>query len=96
MLNPSLAIPHVVIQGERTFEILLARSREGIAFSDHAPRVHAVFVMVGTRDERNFHLRALAAVAQIVRDPDFMRRWMAARNEQALRDVVLLGDRSRH
>ena len=94
-LNPDLAIPHVVIEGNGIFELLLARSRQGISFSDKDSRVHAVFVLIGTKDERNFHLCALAAVAQIVRDPEFMRRWMSARNEQALRDVVLLGERVR-
>jgi len=95
VLNPGLAIPHVIIEGEGVFDILLARCRQGIAFSESAPSVHAVFVLMGTRDERNFHLRALAAIAQIVRDPHFEERWMAARNKEALRDVILLGERKR-
>lgn len=94
-LSPDLAIPHVVIEGEKIFEILLARPRQGIAFSQDAPNVHAIFVLLGTKDERNFHLCALAAIAQVVRDPQFMDRWMSARNEQGLRDVVLLGERPR-
>ncbi|MFQ5835324.1 MAG: amino acid permease [bacterium] len=95
-LNPDLAIPHIIIDGEHTFDIILARCREGIVFSETAPKVHAVFVLVGTRDERNFHLRALAAVAQIVQDPHFEAKWMAAKSKEALRDIVLLGKRRRH
>jgi len=95
VLTPCLAIPHIVIKGEKKFDILLARAREGIAFSEEAPRVHAAFILLGTRDERNFHLRSLAAIAQIVEDEGFEQRWMAARNEQALRDIVLLGERKR-
>lgn len=95
VLTPSLAIPHIVIDGERTFDILLVRAREGIAFSDAVQHVHAIFVLVGTRDERNFHLRALAAIAQIVQDPHFEERWMAAKGTEALRDVILLGQRMR-
>ena len=95
VLNSYLAIPHIVIDGEHTFDILLARGREGIAFSETAPKVHAVFVLIGTRDERNFHLHALAAIAQIIHGPDFEKRWMAARNKEALRDVILLGKRKR-
>jgi len=94
-LSPNLAVPHLVIDGESKFEILLARARKGIAFSDSAPQVKAVFVLVGTRDERNFHLRALSAIAQVVGDPKFMARWMAARGPQALRDVLVLGERAR-
>jgi len=95
-LNPYLAIPHIIIDGEHTFDIILARCREGIVFSETVPKVHTVFVLVGTRDERNFHLRALAAIAQIVQNPHFEEKWMAAKSKEALRDIVLLGKRRRH
>jgi len=88
-------MPHVVIPGQKKFEILLARSRRGIRFSEAEAEIHTVFILLGTKDERHFHLRSLAAVAQIVQSPDFEQRWMSASNEQALRDVVLLSKRSR-
>jgi mannitol/fructose-specific phosphotransferase system IIA component (Ntr-type) len=94
-LTPSLAIPHVVIEGEHRFDVLVCRCRPGVRFSDAAPQVRTVFTIVGTRDERNFHLRALAAFAQIARDPDFERRWTCARDAAALRDIILLGQRRR-
>jgi len=95
-ISPSVAIPHVIIEGEHKFSILLARCREGIVFSKDAPKVEAVFVLIGTKEERNFHLRALAAIAQIVQDPHFEKKWMAAKSKEALRDIVLLGERRRH
>jgi len=95
VLNADLAIPHIIIEGEKNFDILLVRAREGIHFSPQYSNVHTVFVLVGTRDERNFHLRALSAIAQIVQDPNFEKKWMEARNKQALRDIVLLGTRRR-
>ena len=94
-LTPTLAIPHVIIGGEHCFDILLARSRPGVRFSDAAPNVHAMFFLIGSRDERNFHLQALSSIAQIVMDQDFEQRWMAAKSENGLRDVVLLGQRRR-
>lgn len=96
VLNPFLAIPHIIIEGEHIFSILMVRSREGIEFSPGAGCVHAVFFLVGTMDERNFHLRALAAIAQIVHDPGFGKRWLAARCQEALRDIILLGKRKRN
>jgi APA family basic amino acid/polyamine antiporter len=95
VLSPDLAIPHIVIEGEHVFDILLARCQEGVVFSESAPRVHTIFVLIGTRDERNFHLRALAAIAQIIQEPHFEEKWMAAKGEEALRDLVLLGKRKR-
>jgi len=94
-LSPGLAIPHIIIEGERCFSLLLARCKAGIHFSEIAPAVHAVFVLVGTRDERNFHLRALSAIAQVVQDSHFENKWLRARSEKALRNVVLSAERKR-
>lgn len=94
-IHPGLAIPHVIVDGEKLFDILLVRCRKGIIFREGQQPVETAFILVGTRDERNFHLRALAAIAQIVQNPSFEKRWMAGRDEQALRDIVLLGERKR-
>ncbi len=95
VLTPFLAIPHIIIEGDQAFDILLSRCREGVRFDESAPAVKAIFALIGTKDERNFHLRALSAIAQIVQDPGFERMWMAARDESALRDIILLGKRKR-
>jgi amino acid transporter/mannitol/fructose-specific phosphotransferase system IIA component (Ntr-type) len=96
VLTPCLAIPHIVVTGTGRFEILLARCREGVEFSESAPRVSAIFVLAGSRDERNFHLRALAGLAQIVQDPHFEEKWTRAKGKEDLRDLILLGKRRRH
>jgi APA family basic amino acid/polyamine antiporter len=96
LLSDTLAVPHVVVEGENRFEMLIARIKEGVKFSDDAPSVNTIFVLAATRDERNFHLRALAAIAQVVQEQDFKKRWFAAKTDQALRDVILLTKRQRH
>ncbi len=95
VLSPHLAIPHIVIDGEHRFDILIARCRDGIRFSDEHTNIRAVFVIAGTKDERNFHLHALAAVAQIVHHPRFETKWANAKSKESLRDIVLLGERKR-
>jgi amino acid transporter/mannitol/fructose-specific phosphotransferase system IIA component (Ntr-type) len=95
VLSDILAIPHIVIRGEHTFDILIARCKDGVFFSDAHKQVQAIFVIAGSRDERNFHLYSLSAIAQIVQDPNFERRWMTAQNTEVLRDIVLLGQRKR-
>ena len=94
-LRPGLAIPHIIIKGEKKFDILLVRAKEGIIFPDAPEPVHIVFVLVGTQDMRNFHLRALMAIAQIAQRPDFDKKWLAARKIEDLRDIMLLGKRQR-
>ena len=94
-ITPTLAIPHIVIGGKHIFDIFLIRIKKGVYFSDSAENVHAVFVLVGTKDEKNFHLRSLAAIAQIVQGADFDKRWQCARNDNELKDLVLLSERKR-
>jgi mannitol/fructose-specific phosphotransferase system IIA component (Ntr-type) len=94
-LNARLAVPHVVFEGKGTFEILIARARDGVHFSEEAPEVRATFVLVGSLDERNFYLSSLAAIAQIAGNTEFMPRWLKAKGPQGLRDVVLLAERAR-
>ena len=77
------------------FDVLIARCKSGVAFSDAHKQVRAIFVIAGSKDERNFHLYSLSAIAQIVQDPHFEKRWTAAQNVDVLRDIVLLGERKR-
>ncbi len=95
VIQPGLAIPHIVVEGQNIFAVLMIRSKAGIVFSDLHQPVRTVFVLIGSRDQRNFHLRALMAIAHIVEEPDFEKRWMEAANPEQLRDVVLLSGRTR-
>ncbi|MFW6237108.1 MAG: PTS sugar transporter subunit IIA, partial [Desulfosudaceae bacterium] len=94
-ITQGLAIPHIIIEGHHKFCILLVRCNNGIYFSESAPMVYAVFVLIGTRDERTFHLQALSAIAQVVQNTGFEKRWRRARGEQALRNVILSANRKR-
>jgi len=95
VLRPGLAVPHIVVEASHRFDILLVRSRDGIEFAPDAPPVHAVFVLIGSPDERNFHLRALMAIAEIVQDVDFDSKWRRARGEEGLRKMILSAKRRR-
>ncbi|MEW6354832.1 MAG: amino acid permease [Planctomycetota bacterium] len=96
VIHPGLAIPHIVVDGEKIFELTIVRCQEGAIFSELHPPVHTAFVLIGSSDERNFHLRALMAIAHIVQEPKFQERWMRAKNVEQLRDILLLSRRSRH
>ena len=95
VVQPGFAIPHIVVEGESKFDILLVRAREGIIFP-HAPDpVRIMFILAGSKDERNYHLRALMAIAQIAQEKHFEQRWLAARDTQGLRNLILLSTRKR-
>ena len=95
MIRPGLAIPHIIVEGEHLFDILLVRSHGGIVFDPDKPYVKTAFILVGSADERNYHLRALMAIAEIVQEEGFLDRWLAAPGPEHLRDIILLSRRPR-
>jgi len=95
VVQPGFAIPHVVVEGENKFDIILVRADEGIEFSGADEPIRIMFVLAGSRDERNYHLRALMAIAQIAQEKDFEQRWFAARDTAAIRNLILLSTRPR-
>ena len=92
---PGVAIPHVMIDGSGVFDLLLVRCREGVVFSELHPPVTMAFVLIGSADERNYHLRALMNIAHVVEEPGFRDRWEAAGGVEMLRDIVFLAKRRR-
>jgi len=95
VIQPGVAIPHIIVPGQNVFALVLVRCREGVRFAGHDEPVRVAFVLAGSADERNFHLRALMAVGQIVQGRDFARRWADAPDAEQLRDILLLSERSR-
>ncbi|MBU0758917.1 MAG: PTS sugar transporter subunit IIA, partial [Candidatus Omnitrophica bacterium] len=80
--------------GEKVFRIILARARSGIIFPDDK-LVHIIFILAGSSDERNLHLKVLAAIAQITEALGFDEKWFEARNEDELKNIILLAERRR-
>jgi len=95
IVRPGVAIPHIMVEGEKKFDILLVRCREGMTFPETRAPVHTAFILVGSRDERNFHLCALMAVAQVTQESSFDKNWLQARSATELRHVILLSKRRR-
>ncbi|MDD3803732.1 MAG: amino acid permease [bacterium] len=94
-ISEDIAIPHIVIDGEKIFRLFIVRNPEGIFFDEEHSRVKSIFILVGTLDERNFHLRALASIAQIVTDSHFDDNWCKAKHCEDLKDIMLLSKRRR-
>jgi amino acid transporter/mannitol/fructose-specific phosphotransferase system IIA component (Ntr-type) len=95
VVQPGLAIPHVVIEGENKFGIVLVRAKLGVSFPKSPEPVRIMFFLAGSKDERNYHLRVLMAIAQIAQEKDFERQWLAARDIEAIRNLILLSTRKR-
>ena len=95
IIQAGFAIPHIIVDGEDKFEILLVRAKGGIVFPHSPDPVKIMFVLAGSKDERNYHLRALMAIAQVAQEKDFEHRWLEARDTEAIRNLILLSTRKR-
>jgi len=95
VVQPGIAIPHIIVDGENKFDILIIRARDGIDFPHAKDPVRIMFILAGSRDERNYHLRALMAIAQIAQEKQFEQRWLAARGIEGIRNLILLSKRTR-
>jgi len=93
VIHEGLAIPHIIVKGSGKFDIAIFRSRDGFRFN--GKKVHIVFALAGSIDERTFHLKALMAIAQIVQNKNFIDSWMKAKDAAELRNLILLAERIR-
>ena len=95
VLNPDLAIPHLIFPGQSGFEMVILRVVKGVDFSEEFTSVKMIFSLAGAKEERNFHLKALMAIAQIVQNTDFKKRWDQAVSTEELRNLILTTKRKR-
>jgi amino acid transporter/mannitol/fructose-specific phosphotransferase system IIA component (Ntr-type) len=95
VISPFVAIPHIVLDKENTFQIILVRNRKGVFFSQITPAVKAVFIIMGSPEFRKFHLKSLMAIAQTVKYRGFEKRWLSTQKKEHLKDIFLLTPRER-
>ncbi len=93
-----IGLPHLRMKGLQQPELVLARSKEGIhiivngPLTDHKEEEHlvkALFFLASPEDDSAQHLRILAQIAGRVDDNNFMDEWLAARNDQELKEILL-------
>jgi amino acid transporter/mannitol/fructose-specific phosphotransferase system IIA component (Ntr-type) len=90
-----IAVSDIIVKGHNFFEMVLVRAREGVTFGDESSPVYAFFLLITSEDERNFYLRTVTSIAQIIQEASFKRRWRNAKTPSSLRDLILLGPRQR-
>ena len=82
------AIPHIITEDKSLFDIVLVRNKYGITWNKEGDIVYTAFCLIGGKDERNFHLRSLMFIAQILQDKNFKEKppppLFGARGQEAL------------
>jgi len=101
-VDRGVALPHMRLH-ELTFPMMIVvRSRAGIRIEVENPidenyspdeLNHAIFFLVSPEANPAQHLRVLAQLASHIDETDFMSNWVAARNEQHLKEILLRDER---
>ncbi len=95
VISEFLAIPHIVVDGENILFLKIIRCKEGLEFSSEENNVKAVFLLGGTKEKRDLHLKTIASIATLVSQKDFQREWLEARNTAEIKNLLLLNNRKR-
>ena len=95
-----VALPHLHLFNLSRPEMALVRSQTGIKIQledihhdEEEILVYALIILIGPETHPRQHLRILAQVAERVDRAEFIQNWLAAPNENALKETLLSGKR---
>jgi PTS system nitrogen regulatory IIA component len=88
-LGRGIAIPHVKVRPLKQIVCLFARLEEPIEFDslDNEP-VDLIFLLLAPEHASGDHLKALARISRLLREPDAISRLRAAKDAAALYAVL--------
>ena len=85
-LGRGIAIPHVKLQGLNGILCLFARLQEPIEYDSHdGDPVDLMFLLLAPDHASGDHLKALARISRVVREPSILDALRNAQDESALR-----------
>lgn len=87
IVEPGIAIPHLIVEGTEILKVLFVRANKGVTFSD-GRLVHIQIVVVSSPDQRHLYLKMLGYFVGMIEDPDFSNDWFLHLEEKQLADKV--------
>jgi PTS system nitrogen regulatory IIA component len=92
-IGEGVAIPHGKLAAAERVIGIFARSAAGVDFAslDGEP-THLFFVLIAPQDGAADHLKALARISRVLKDPALRRQLMAGKTSQELFDTIATED----
>ncbi|MCS6911782.1 MAG: PTS sugar transporter subunit IIA [Myxococcales bacterium] len=88
-IGEEVAIPHGKLASVDRLLSCVGRSRVGINFDSMDGRpTHIFFVLVAPENSTGIHLKALARISRLFKDPAFRTRLLAARDAAEMYQVI--------
>jgi len=88
-VDAGVAIPHGKLSGLSNIITAFGRSLEGIDFEslDGKP-THLFILLIAPENSAGAHLKLLARISRIFKDPDFRSRIMEARSQDEIHEII--------
>jgi fructose-specific phosphotransferase system IIA component len=88
-IGNGIAIPHAKAAHVPKMVIAMARVREGLDFEalDGRP-VHILFLLLGPPHEAGLHVKLLARIARLIKNPDFIEQLKTSETAEKLYQVI--------
>ena len=88
-IGDGIAIPHGKVRDLKGVVASFGRSRDGIDFEsiDQKP-AHLFFLLVAPENSAGVHLKALARISRLLKDPSFRQRLMEAETREDLFRII--------
>jgi nitrogen PTS system EIIA component len=88
-IGEGVAIPHGKLDAVGKLVACVGRVREGVDFDSMDGRPTTLFfVLIAPENSTGIHLKALARIGRLFKDPDFRGRLMAAETAKQMYDVI--------
>ena len=89
-IGDNMAIPHAKHEGIDQITTVFARSRKGIDFQslDRKP-VHFIFLLLAPPGSTGLHLKALAKIARLFKNPSLRENILKAEDASAIHSLLL-------
>ncbi|MEC8981864.1 MAG: amino acid permease [SAR324 cluster bacterium] len=100
-ISHGAALPHIRLADIKRAEMVIVKAKETcfVEAPDFSGKIslqgpiHAFFFLVSPSENPGQHLRILAQIAGRVDDEDFLKDWLAAKDEQELKEILLRDER---
>lgn len=90
------ALKHVRINNDMDTEVALIRLQKGLdteSIKNEDNKIHCLIYLVSSTEKSGQHLRILAHLAEMIDIHDFKKRWLEAKDEAELREILLRDER---
>ncbi|HKA86544.1 MAG TPA: PTS sugar transporter subunit IIA [Haliangiales bacterium] len=88
-IGEGVAIPHGKLDAVGKLVACVGRARAGVDFDSMDGRpTHLFFVLVAPENSTGVHLKALARISRLFKDPEFRTRLMAADGAKEMFEVI--------